>query len=462
MPSCQGPGNGPCQSKDSNISSGQGELWLCKSCRNKRFPPKRNSDTNVKATDKATNSDHDCNTCINNALLGYTLYVMQSASREMIRKTILGHFTAVQIAEAKDLLWEKCPDLGEKKKRRDSPGRTEKEANVDDILDAYQKLDKDNKTPCVVINAVELGSIPKFHPEEVSIFSIVDRLKKLEENVDRLVCENIILKEKHQSTYAEVVKSPPPSAPSGTLLKTTVAPQANQTTIPKSVIPPSDVQPDVSVTRSQPDQAPRPLDSMQPNSTVRSLGSQAHTRDQPPVRGGLPQRGLGRGRGRGTNRFSTLGAMHNLTKSNQSLDRLSHISQHDTSYDSSEFFTPRSTTRKQARQEKRRQKVITGKNRAPVQFGSFKGAPEPSRDLFVYRVDKAVEQTDILQYLQSQSIDVRDLRCISHEDARYKSFKLTTKMSDIDNLFTDSFWPSGVKVRRFIPPKAGTTDTVTT
>ena len=152
--------------------------------------------------------------------------------------------------------------------------------------------------------------------------------------------------------------------------------------------------------------------------------------------------------------------MDNFRRSNQSLDRLSHISQHDTSYDSSEFFTPRSTSRKQARQEKRRQRVITGKNRAPTQFGSFKGAPEPSRDLFVYRVDKTVEQADILQYLQSQSIEVRDLRCISHADARYKSFKSTTKVSDIDSVFTDTFWPSGVKVRRFIPPKEGTTDTV--
>ncbi len=97
--------------------------------------------------------------------------------------------------------------------------------------------------------------------------------------------------------------------------------------------------------------------------------------------------------------------------------------------------------------------MITGKKNALSQFGSFKGAPEPSRDLFVYRVAKTVDQTDIMTYLRSQAIDIRGLSCVSYQDAKFRSFKLTMGISHFDKVFDDSFWPSGVRVRRFIPPK---------
>ena len=174
----------------------------------------------------------------------------------------------------------------------------------------------------------------------------------------------------------------------------------------------------------------------------------------------MPRRGLGRGRGRGSqhNQFAAISSLNDSPKrSSTSLDRLSHYSfQHDTSVDSTEFFTPRSEIRKHARLEKRRQKVITGRNSAHALFGSFKGVPEPSRDIFVFRVAKSVEQADILKYLKSQSIDIRGFSCVSHEEATYKSFRLTTGVSDYKRVFEDTLWPSGVHVRRFIPPESKT------
>lgn len=135
-----------------------------------------------------------------------------------------------------------------------------------------------------------------------------------------------------------------------------------------------------------------------------------------------------------------------------SLDRISQSS--DRSVDSNDWTMPRSQMHKQRRQEKQRQKVITGNNKSSSQFGSFKGAPEPSRDLFLFRVDQASDVSDIKTFLLSKQVEIRSLSCASHDDAKFKSFKLTVGITDFNRVFSDSFWPSGVRIRRFIPPRS--------
>ena len=52
--------------------------------------------------------------------------------------------------------------IGDRKKSRDSSGSSEKRADIDDILEALQKLDKCGKTPRIIIDALCLGKIPNF------------------------------------------------------------------------------------------------------------------------------------------------------------------------------------------------------------------------------------------------------------------------------------------------------------
>ena len=78
-----------------------------------------------------------------NALLTYATYAMENSSYDTTKAAILGHFCAQDINNAQDSLWDKCgvSVIGGKPKRRDSSIRSEKEADVFDILTALNTLD---------------------------------------------------------------------------------------------------------------------------------------------------------------------------------------------------------------------------------------------------------------------------------------------------------------------------------
>ena len=121
------------------------------------------------------------------------------------------------------------------------------------------------------------------------------------------------------------------------------------------------------------------------------------------------------------------------------------------SADSEGFRLPHDQMKKLRQQDRRRHQVITGKARSA--FGRFKGAPEPNRDLFIYRVDANTETDDLETYMRDKGFEVRDLCCISDPRAKFQSFKLTVPVSQFKDLFSDSPWPARVKVRKYIPPK---------
>ena len=67
----------------------------------------------------------------------------------------------------------------------------------------------------------------------------------------------------------------------------------------------------------------------------------------------------------------------------------------------------------------------------------------------MYRIAKDTGESDVQEFLVENDIDVRAIDCTSHPDSTFKSFKVTVSVSDVDKLFNDDFWPSGVKVRMF-------------
>ena len=82
--------------------------------------------------------------------------------------------------------------------------------------------------------------------------------------------------------------------------------------------------------------------------------------------------------------------------------------------------------------------------------GKFKGAPEPQRDIFLYRVDKECDVEDIKLMLRGNNCEPKEIKIMSKEEAKYRSFKLTVGVSSANTLLDDSFpWPHGVRVRRF-------------
>ena len=116
------------------------------------------------------------------------------------------------------------------------------------------------------------------------------------------------------------------------------------------------------------------------------------------------------------------------------------------SVDSEGFRRPKAQVKKM----RRHALSVTGSNK---HGSAFKGAPAPPKELFIYHVDKETCSGDISNYILNKEIKILDLKCMSHQDSISKSFKLKVSQECVDALLKDDFWPSGVKVRKFIPPK---------
>ena len=98
------------------------------------------------------------------------------------------------------------------------------------------------------------------------------------------------------------------------------------------------------------------------------------------------------------------------------------------------------------RRKTRRQITITGTRDAGSRI---KGAPEPSRYIFVHRLQNGTSEENIKLYLSDNDIEAKGVTKVSNIEAKYASFKVEVKMSSMDTLLAADFWPTGVCVRRF-------------
>ena len=83
----------------------------------------------------------------------------------------------------------------------------------------------------------------------------------------------------------------------------------------------------------------------------------------------------------------------------------------------------------------------------------MKGDPEPSRDIFVYRVDPSTSEENMMDYIVAKGLTVHNVECVSKPVSRYKSFCVTIPASQLNNAFEAAMWPEGVKMWRFLPQK---------
>lgn len=436
---CEGIISGSCPGRRSGGSVKLvHDLQLCPECSESRFPSKtepkqlvasrRGSNAN-RGTEKTSSQSRDSVTSTDDVpvlvdgTIAYIWFALQGGTAENVRLAVFGHFAPEQVSTAKNLLWEKCgiPIIGEKHKRKDSATRS----------------------------AADLGLLPRSHPEELNNISLVDRLNRmqqrlsnLQESVDRTICENFDLKQRVDKIpirqYSDVVSGSP-----SFLTEHQDQRQQQQLQPPP---PPSSGNQVLQLQQQNP-----------PPSIAVDLATAAQ--DNLPNRRPTRGRGRGYGRGRGTGRgnrppasdldyLSSWGGAHLQP---HSLDRSSAASFRDTSRDRSEFSDdfrqPSYAVRRDIRKQKRKHKVITGN--APGGTRSFKGAPEPSRSLFVYRVDQNTETQDLKSHLRDMDIEVRLLECVSHRDSNFKSFKLDVPVSVVDEFLNGDVWPQGVRIRRF-------------
>ncbi len=345
-------------------------------------------------------------------VLTYVTYALDISPADLVSNCCVQFYDVAELKHAKDILWRNAhtDTIGSYIRRRDGATRSESEALVLDIIGAIQKLDQNDKLPRMAVDPTGLHRIPKASPSETNSLSMCERLNKMdqrmksiEESLSDNVCRTIGIEEKVSSftSYSNVVvRGTTPSAPP-------LSPE--QCMPPPAVVPPLN-----RVTTST---AQHHALSVKP-ADVRPRGIRPNTQRD------------------GSNRIS----QSHLRRSASQLSMVSNTSQQSAPYE----FQP--TERRRLR---RRVAPIVGTGHSD----RIRGAPEPSRDLFVYRVGLGVNASDIKHYICDKNVDVRDIEQTSKEGSMFMSFKVTVKASDMDNMLHSEFWPTGICVRRFRKPR---------
>ena len=90
---------------------------------------------------------------------------------------LCSHFSADEISEANDGLWDKL-QLSEVK-RTNSSNRSASEANVSDIMGALYKMDRSSDYQQFYVGPTGIGRLPRFNPESLNIVAIDQRIAEL-------------------------------------------------------------------------------------------------------------------------------------------------------------------------------------------------------------------------------------------------------------------------------------------
>ena len=89
-----------------------------------------------------------------------------------------------------------------------------------------------------------------------------------------------------------------------------------------------------------------------------------------------------------------------------------------------------------------------------VSGSNVKGVPLPTRSMFISRVDRETSDDNMRDWISKQKINIINFERLSHDDAKYKSYKLIVSVSDYVSLCKPSQWPSGNMYFQISPTKS--------
>ena len=81
-------------------------------------------------------------------------------------------------------------------------------------------------------------------------------------------------------------------------------------------------------------------------------------------------------------------------------------------------------------------KAVTGARNS----SKLRGAPVPSRDLFIYRVAKDTDVNVLTEYMKEAGVDPRCVTKLSKSEAIFDSFKTEVKLTDMATALEEDFW----------------------
>jgi len=329
--------------------------------------------TGVDEMENATDDDNGRGDCIYSAVLSYLIMSMRSTPLNERRRIALTHFTGDQILEAKNALWSLIDQpsaaiIGNNQVRRGSHLKSKKDFDIDDVLEALDKLDSNKCVPDVAVRAAELHLIPQVSqaPSSEQDESMMHR------RLDQL---EAIIREMGQQ-LAEV----------------------------KQLV------------------------------TPRSLYSSVVTNNEQPVVD-APTR-------------SSETASPVLRQTQQQIQS-PHYRRH-TSPEEDHDVAGGSSTENGAewREQKNRKQRRNAKRKNKIgRFGAgkaehLKAAPMPDRHLFLGRLETG-DEASIKRHVEDRrpAVNLLEVKRISHEEARFKSFKISCPANQFHMLDDASLWP---------------------
>ena len=133
------------------------------------------SDEEVSGHCMSDDAQQKCTTCqpIVNGLLTFVISIMHNSTDPKLVDVIGCYCDLEQVKDIKSLL---CDASLSFKRRQDSESRSEKMAHIRDIVDMLRKLDRDDKIPLFVVDAVGLSRLPRINDEDISYVAVTDRL----------------------------------------------------------------------------------------------------------------------------------------------------------------------------------------------------------------------------------------------------------------------------------------------
>ena len=365
----------------------------------------------------------DINTTIIDPVLTFVVFALDNSPIGHVTNTLVQFYTSEELTCAKDKLWDVSDTevIGEYTKRRDGATRSVQEILASDITGAIQKLDIAGSVPNVVIDPIGLNRIPKIIPSETNVISMCERItavenrvKELEHSVGENVCKSAVVAEKLNklTNYSSIVARPTPSAPPHHEIEV-ASPISRMSNMP-------------IVTTMATSGSSSVLNSVtQPVSRIAGFGSSQRDTLHPDRVGESALSGA---------------AATPLQRSASQLSVRSHTSQASASF---EF------QRGARKKQRRRENAVVGTGTSD----HLRGAPAPNRDIFVFRVEYG-DADGMKKYMTKRDINVCNIDQTSNDDARFKSYKVTVKVSDLSKVLMPDFWPKGVHVRRWYKPRA--------
>ena len=353
---------------------------------------------------------------------------MSSCTREHLSKTLSQYYTNEELIESKNLLHSVFKVLGPPPNRPSSPVRPERQAHSDDIVEALFKLDSEHNVEFEF--GVQNGTrMPKWDPNIYDMMSLAEKLTAVEarlNNVEYVVSENKAailqsneniekLDRKTESLSLAVTNHDTVSQNTyATIVKDTESLRTRRFIKNKNIM---------RQENAEPSKAP----TLDPVSHLGAPGMGLTV--------SLPPSGSGWDLATGT------------PKLDPKLDPSQGSVQQPLSGIQNEKFVFPTHASKQIRRKER--KIVQGTGR----IGVLKGGPPPKRDFFVYRADQSVTSESIKQHLASHNILVCDTELISHDESKFKSFKVRVNVTDVDKIMDPTIWPLGIRVRKFFQKK---------